>query len=302
MDVVGVDLFSIKMNDDWLVMVDAYSGYPFVKKMHSTTTNAVAHQLTKWMNSAGWVKTLKSDGGPCFKSKEFENFCKHYGIIHEKSSAYYAQSNGLAESAVKNVKTLLKKCLDSGENFYSALSEWTNTPRDDGFSPAELFYGRKKRTLLPLLGGEYKLSAEQVEQAEKSREEARLKRKESFDKNAISLPPLQIDQRVVVQNPISKKWDKKATIKKAFHNNRSFLLEDEHGYTFNRNRRFLRPLFNEDDVEERSNVEKEEESNQKPMTHKRKEDASNLPLRRSKRITSKQKCVSFNENAITHLI
>ena len=74
MQKVGVDLFFYEK--DWLVMVDAYSGYPFVKKMSSTTTKAVTDQLTKWQNFSGWVETIRSDGGPAFKSREFEDYCK----------------------------------------------------------------------------------------------------------------------------------------------------------------------------------------------------------------------------------
>ena len=111
---------------------------------------------------------------------------------------------------------MLKICIDTGENFYAVLSEWTNTPRDGGFSSAEMFYGRKKRTLLPLLGGEYRLSAEEIEQAEESRAKTRQKSKETFDKKAVSLPLLQLGQRVIVQNSISKKWDKKLSLKNCF--------------------------------------------------------------------------------------
>ena len=44
-------------------------------------------------------------------------------ICHELSSAYHHQSNGLAESAVKQVKYLQTKCYKSGADFRTALLE-----------------------------------------------------------------------------------------------------------------------------------------------------------------------------------
>ena len=67
------------------------------------------------------------------------------------NSAYNPASNGLAEAGVKNVKALLKKCFDSKECFETVLAEFRIAPREDGYSPAELFCKRQVRGLLPEL-------------------------------------------------------------------------------------------------------------------------------------------------------
>ena len=64
---------------------------------------------------------------------------------------------------MKNVKALLKKCLDSKECFENALAEFRTAPREDGYSPAELFYKRQVRGLLPEL--HKKLNVEEAERA-----------------------------------------------------------------------------------------------------------------------------------------
>lgn len=51
-----------------------------------------------------------SDGGPQFVSQEFQDFAKKWGITHMTSSPMHQQANGKAESAVKIMKTLLRKC------------------------------------------------------------------------------------------------------------------------------------------------------------------------------------------------
>ena len=50
---------------------------------------------------------IASDGGPQFKSSEFKNFLKSWGIRHRLSSAEYPQSNGRAELAVKTAKHII---------------------------------------------------------------------------------------------------------------------------------------------------------------------------------------------------
>ena len=84
-----------------------YSGYAWVKKMKSTTTEKVTKQLSKWFHEAGWPTYLRSDGGPQFRS-EFVEFCKEKNIIHELASPYNPESNGLDEAAVKNMKAIIK--------------------------------------------------------------------------------------------------------------------------------------------------------------------------------------------------
>ena len=76
---------------------------------------------------------------------------------HEQSSPYNPRGNGLAESAVKNVKHLLQKCSITRESAGKALYSWRNVPRNDGYSPAQLLFGRKQKTSLPVLEKKYEI-------------------------------------------------------------------------------------------------------------------------------------------------
>merc|ERR1711873_90380 len=60
-------------------------------------------------------------------------------------------SNGLAKSAVKSAKLLLRKSIEEKSNYTEVLCHFNTTPREDGYSPSELFHGRKLRTYLPTL-------------------------------------------------------------------------------------------------------------------------------------------------------
>ena len=62
----------------------------------------------------GVPTSLSSDGGPEFSATPTSEFLSRWGVHHRESSAYYPQSNGRAEVAVKKVKRLLKSCIGPG--------------------------------------------------------------------------------------------------------------------------------------------------------------------------------------------
>ena len=235
MSQVACDLFDYA-GHNWLVMVDRYSGFPFAQRLNKTTTSDITKLLTKWFQDFGFPQVIRSDGGPQFRS-EFESYCKSHNIVHELSSPYNPRSNGLAESAVKNVKTLLKKCLAEKQDFATALTEFRNFERQDGFSPAEMMFGRRQRTTLPTLPP--KLIDRKA--AESARDSTRQRTNAHHDKTAQTLPPLVIDQPVHVQDPRNKRWDAKGIVIAIRESGRSYLI-DVNGRHFIRNRRFLRPI------------------------------------------------------------
>ena len=61
------------------------------------------------------------DNGPQFKIHKCLRFAQEYGFTIVKSSPYYSQGNGKAESAVKIAKNILKK--SQKEDLYLALLE-----------------------------------------------------------------------------------------------------------------------------------------------------------------------------------
>ena len=77
-------------------------------------------------------------------------------LKYELSSPYNPESNGLAEAAVKNIKSIITRCNKEGENLKLAIAAWRNMARTDGISPSQLFYRRRQRQLLPLMGEQAK--------------------------------------------------------------------------------------------------------------------------------------------------
>ncbi|EYC22303.1 hypothetical protein Y032_0017g3273 [Ancylostoma ceylanicum] len=141
----------------FLVIVDAYSKWPEIIEMTSTTSAATIRQLTRLFAQFGNPTTLVSDNGSQFASKEFAEFCSTNGITHVRSPPFHPQSNGQAERFVDTFKRALEKLKDSGttsDALQKFLQTYRRTPcpaSPGGRSPAENFLGRQLRTPLTML-------------------------------------------------------------------------------------------------------------------------------------------------------
>ena len=235
---VGTDLFQIGHNH-YIVMIDRYSNFPFVQRLTKLSTAAIIKILTYWFNTFGWPERLRSDNGPQYRS-EFDEFCLNHNIVHENSSPYYPQSNGLSELAVKQMKFLLKKIGENMDEFSSRLLEFRNTPNVSGKSPAQMFFGRRLRGKLPHLPGSNDLD---IANARAGAEHRKKLMEQRENQHGTSLQPLSVNQKVLVQNPISKSWDEKGIITGIRPLERSYDVLMKSGKTFLRNWSFLRPIL-----------------------------------------------------------
>ena len=98
---------------------------------------------------------ISTDGGLEFTAQETKDFYARWGIVHRLSSAYFSQSNGRAELAVKSTKRLLEDNvgpngkLDS-DKVVCALLQHRNTPdRECKLSPAQILFGRSLKDSIP---------------------------------------------------------------------------------------------------------------------------------------------------------
>ena len=235
MQSVSADFFELA-GQNYLVACDRFSGFPFVRKMNSTTTEATTKAFEAWFQDFGYPTRIVSDNGPQFRA-QFKEWCQSRGIRHETSSPHNPASNGHAEAAVKNVKGLLEKCQKEKSNFAQALLEWRNTPRSNGISPAQAFFGRRLRTLLPCL--DVTPFTRSFKEMAAVRQETSEASKKYFDASAHDLPPLSVDDIVRVQNPASKDWDQVGKVLRRLEHGRSYQIDID-GRTYRKNHRFLR--------------------------------------------------------------
>ena len=140
----------------YLVVVDAYSKYPEIVNMSSTTATTTIKVLREIFSRHGLPETIVSDNGPQFASQEFHKFCTMNGIVHRKSAPYKPSTNGQAERIVQVLKSAITQATVSGEDIDIAVARhmlvYRNTAHSTtGESPSMLLMKRKLRTRLDLL-------------------------------------------------------------------------------------------------------------------------------------------------------
>ena len=187
---LGADLFQIG-NEHYMVIVDYFSGFIELDELLDTTTNTVMKTMKRQMARYGIPEILITDGGPQFTSREFKSFTNQYGFTHHLSSPGHQQANGLAENAVKQMKTLIKKTRQDGGDLHLNLLNLRNTPRDgDIGSPAQRLMSRRTLTQIPtseVLLQPYTLPVTRVHDR---LEQYREKQKRYYDRGTKPLPPL----------------------------------------------------------------------------------------------------------------
>ena len=112
---------------------------------------ALVRLLRSYFGVFGVPDEISTDRGPEFTASATETFLKTWGVNHRVSSAYFPQSNGRAEVAVKSAKRMLRDNVSpdgdsNNDSFLRALLQLRNTPDPDcGMSPAEVVFGRPLR-------------------------------------------------------------------------------------------------------------------------------------------------------------
>ena len=281
---VGSDLFQIGRNY-YIVMVDRYSGCPFVEKLSKLSTPAITGILKTWFNTFGWPERIRTDNGPQFRS-EFGEFCKNHNILHETSSPYYPQSNGLSEAAVKQMKYLLKKVNENVSEFSTRLLEFRNTPNVSGKSPAQMFFGRRLRGCLPHLPGANDLD---ITNAKTGADHRKSLMENLETKPGTPLKQLKMGQRVLIQNPQTKSWDRECQITGIRQNGRSYDVTFDSGKSSIRNRAFLRPISWKAPDDDKHPHPSSPDDDKLPILTPPDDDPANKNLRRSSRLKNKCK-------------
>ena len=136
--ILATDMFYWKRMD-FLIVVDVFSKYIIVRKLPNSTSAAVCIGLSMIVTELGLPHIIRSDNGPCYNSKEFQQFLQLCSIIHHTSSPNNPRSNGFVGRMVRVAKKLMDKAGKEGKPWISGLFDYRVTPQSGSIaSPLHL--------------------------------------------------------------------------------------------------------------------------------------------------------------------
>jgi hypothetical protein len=236
---VGADLFEAGKHH-FLIVLDRYSGFPLVARLNLMTAESIIGHMEKMFFLLGSPGEIKCNNRPCFRT-EFKNWAKERDIVVNNSAPNKPTNNGLAERAVGIVKHMLLKHRLNHKAFIHALMEFRLTPQTDSYSPSQVFYGRRMKTDAPITAAALRTRTD-LSAAESARQRVSDSRQNSANSQSTKRPDIIAGQTVSVQNPTTKRWDKRGVIVEA-HNprNRTFQVK-VNGTIWTRSEILLRPV------------------------------------------------------------
>jgi hypothetical protein len=251
-----MDIFEMEMGGKtrkFLLTVDFYSDFFEIDEVTNLSAATTITICKRNFGRHGIPTTVCTDNATNFKSEEFAAFAKSWEFEHVTSSPNHQQGNGKSEAAVKIAKNLLKKSIESGEEFYKALLIWRNTPNKIGSSPAQRIFSRTTRNPIPTTNE--KLRPRIAENVTTQIEIQRQKTKNWYDKHTKILPNLSEDQKVFIKKkPSDDKW--KPGIVTAKLGERKYMV-DVDGRSLVRNRTHIKAPAHTSNLETESQDEHE---------------------------------------------
>ena len=238
---LGSDLFYYE-RIDFLVIVDYFTKYLFIRKIPNSTSSAVIKELGMIFSEFGKPQVFRIDNGPCYSSKEFRIFMQNWQIEHRTSSPHYPQSNGLAESMVKVSKNLIEKAVRQDLPWNQLLLDYRCTPISSQIpSPAEILFGRKLRSSISILPSQVMNDRISKQRELIAKKEGKFYTNTKDFQGRIKALPFEAGHNVWLQNSDSRKCEEAVICEKCREPN-SYMVEiPATGQCFRRNSNFIKP-------------------------------------------------------------
>ena len=192
-----------------------------VRKLINSTSAAVCAEIATIETELGLPHIIRSDYGPCYNSKEFQQLLQCYNITPHTSSPHHPRSNGFVERMVGVAMKLMDKAGSEGKLWISGLYEYSVTPQSGSIaSPLQLITQHTPREKdLPQLSST--LGAQEMYE---THQELIRRQHNKPEKNYIELTP---GMPVWVQHRQNTSWEPATVVSQCTSN--SYWIMQENG-------------------------------------------------------------------------
>ena len=129
MQILGCHIF--QHNGRWYsCIVDYHTGYPWVKQIKNQEADEVIEHFQSVCEQFGYHTEVVSDRGPQDTSRDFQELCLKFNIVHKPGIPHSQWKNGRCENAVGRLKRLLEKSKEEETSMEDVLLNIRDTPLD----------------------------------------------------------------------------------------------------------------------------------------------------------------------------
>ena len=202
-----------------LIVIDTFSKYiaarivnvpdthqRFSGKSVTAAMKDILDEFGVHYNCKGQILTVKTDNGSEFVNKDFDALLQSNGIKHLRSMPHNPRSNAFAENAVKTMKVLIGKYLNS----INGINIDNNTLQKIVYSYNTSYHSTIKNTPYNVQFGEDRDQRE-------ARENIKKRAIKVVDKSAIVYPTVKTGDNVRVHNRTESSWRRYTTLKKRIY-------------------------------------------------------------------------------------
>ena len=134
-----------------LVVIDAYTRYPEIAIVKSTSASTTINHLSRIFATHGLPSRVITDNGPPFNSRELKDYMDENGISFTPITPLWPQANAEAENFNKVLEKTIRTAQIEGRDWkrelYRFLLNYRATPHiTTKHSPAKLLFNREIRT------------------------------------------------------------------------------------------------------------------------------------------------------------
>ena len=229
---IGMDILE-HQGRSYLVAMDYYSKWIEFDRINKKSAHDVILWCQKVFANYGFPSTIVSDNNP-FASHKFKSYLEQNDVELITSSPHHSQGHAMAETGVRIIENILRKCTKTTQNPFVLLMQYRNTEIPSlGASPSQLMLGRSLRDYSHFKEQDLTINPVKKTFIADKINSSQLQQKMYYDRNAKTLPPPHINDRVLFRH--NNDWKHGVVINKS-STPRSWLIQGEHGI-IRRNRR-----------------------------------------------------------------